>query len=154
MPARGASAIARLWNFGLPPRGRACSLFSDHQGHSTGPMGPCAFTSTAAALLDTKQPNPFGLCTLAILLRCSLGRDRCGYRRFARALEISQIVYSNCHPISGTGHWNYKRVLLDIRSGIYSACCWNGAASRNGDRRLREPAEKSPPRPACPTAAQ
>jgi hypothetical protein len=44
--------------------------------------------------------------------------------------------------------------LFDIRSGIYSACCWNGAASRNGDRRLREPTEKSPPQPACPTGAQ
>jgi len=47
------------------------------------------------------NPTLPGCGTLAILLRCSLGRDRCGYRRFARALENHQIVYSNCHPISG-----------------------------------------------------
>jgi hypothetical protein len=44
--------------------------------------------------------------------------------------------------------------LFDIRNGICIACYSRGAASRNGDRLLREPREKSLQRPACLTVAQ
>ena len=112
-------------------------------------------TSTAAALLDTKQPNPSGLWHFgdspALLawprsLRISALRSRLG--------ESPNRLQQLSSYFRGQDTRNCKRVLLDIRSEIYSACCWNGAASRNGDRRLREPTEKSPLLQACPTAAQ
>src|SRR5436190_1970359 len=98
-PRADVSSARRLLKYWDGSRVEAEGRMARSEGGAS-PQWGCNDRATRPAALLPRAVN--GCVDFGVGLRCSLGRDRCGYRPCARALANSKIHSNATHPSLST----------------------------------------------------